>query len=177
MKLREHVARLAGGARYRVRPVRPSDEPGLSRFLETLNPEEIRLRFFRSVRFFQQHRLVGPLAEFDDRHFGLVASLPEDRSERFVATAMLVRDRAGTGAEFAVLVHHDHTRRGLGRYLLDCLLLHARESGVATVFGIALAENTAMLSLARGMGFRLVPDSDDRGCVHMEIPCGLVPPP
>jgi len=106
-----------------------------------------------------------------------VAWLPDDRGAHFVASAMLVSDTRAPVAEFAILVHHDHTHHGLGRYLLECLLLHARQSGIATVFGVALAENVEMLNLAREMGFRLHPVSDDPGCVRMEIPTAMPRPP
>lgn len=176
---REHVVALRDGQRYRVRPVRPSDEPDLARLLERLNPEEIRLRFFSTVRWFS-HRVVGPLAEADDRRFGLVAMLADDPAEQFIASAMLVADAKSAGAEFALLVHHDHTQHGLGRHLLECVLERARASRVGTVYGLVLRENSSMLQLARELGFTQRPDPDDASCLRVEIvtrPAGSAPGP
>lgn len=165
---REHVVPLQNGRRFRVRPVRPSDEPSLEDLLKRLSSEEIRLRFFGPARRFS-HRFVGPLAESDDRRFGLVAMLAEDAAEQFIASAMLVAEADNAVAEFAVLVHHDHTQHGLGRYLLECLLEHARASHVGTVFGLVLSENENMLQLARELGFSQRPDPDESGCFRVEL--------
>ena len=165
---REHVVALREGQQYRVRPVRPSDEPSLEDLLKRLSSEEIRLRFFGPVRRFS-HRFVGPLAEADDRRFGLVAMRADDPAEQLIASAMLVTEADNVSAEFAVLVHHDHTQRGLGRYLLECLLELARARHTGTVFGLVLTENKNMLELARELGFSPRPDPDEAGCVRVEL--------
>jgi acetyltransferase len=165
----EHVVELAPGRRYRVRPVRPADEPALVALLQRLTPDEVRLRFFCCMRHFG-HALVGPLVQLDNvRHLGLVALPALGRDEDLVADAMLIPEADGRHAEFAVLVHHDHAQHGLGRYLIECLVAHANTRGVVQVYGIVLADNDKMLQLAREMGFRARTNPEDPATVRIEL--------
>ena len=95
--------------------------------------------------------------------------LADDPTEEFIASAMLVTEADNAEAEFAVLVHHDHTQHGLGRYLLECLLEHACAHHTGTVFGLVLTENETMLQLAHELGFIQRPDPDEAGCFRVEL--------
>jgi RimJ/RimL family protein N-acetyltransferase/succinyl-CoA synthetase alpha subunit len=156
-----------GAARYLVRPVRPDDEPALLRLLQSLDPETVRLRFFSTIRHFS-HDLAARMTQIDyDRELALVI-LPAGAPERLVGIGTLAADPDGARAEFGVLVDHAHCGQGLGRHLLQCFLDHARAQGIAAVFGEVLAENSAMLGLARRLGFRLHALPDDPGVIHIE---------
>lgn len=155
------------GGRYRYRPVRPPDEPALIALLQRLDPEEVRLRFFVALRHFS-HAMGARMSQIDyDRELSLVLT-PEGRDE-VVAIATLVADPDNTEAEFALLVHHDHAGRGLGRSLLQLLIDEAWRRGIGCVHGVVLAENAAMLAASARLGFRRRPEPDDPGCVRVEI--------
>lgn len=68
-----------------------------------------------------------------------------------------------------MLVHHDYANLGLGRRLMTCVLRAAGEHGIPKVYGVVLAENTAMLDLAKRLGFTLHADPDMPGCVRAEL--------
>jgi GNAT superfamily N-acetyltransferase len=53
----------------------------------------------------------------------------------------------------AVVVRSDRQRRGIGRALLAHAIRQAAVLGLSQVAGLVLPENTAMLALARAMGF------------------------
>ncbi len=162
---------VRGASRYTVRAVRPSDEPAVIALIARLDPEEIRLRFFHYIRHFT-HDMAARLTQADyDRELTLVAT-PEQADEPVIATATLVSDPDGREAEFAVLVHHDYARLGLGRHMLSRLLVHARQQGIGTVYGEVLTENQAMLALARKLGFSVHREPDDPGCMRVEIAIG-----
>src|SRR5699024_6502745 len=129
-----HRVKLRGGQHYIVRAIRPADEPALIELLESLNPEEVRLRFFSIIRQFT-HDMAARMTQIDyDREVSLVAS-PADAPDRLAASATLIADPDSRQAEYAILVHHDHAKIGLGRHLMDCLLRQAHARGVQTVFG------------------------------------------
>jgi RimJ/RimL family protein N-acetyltransferase/succinyl-CoA synthetase alpha subunit len=156
-----------GGARYLVRPVRPDDEPALLSLLQSLDPETVRLRFFTLIRHFS-HDLAARMTQIDyDRELALVI-LPAEAPERLVGIGTLAADPDGARAEFGVLVDQAHCGQGLGRHLLQRFLDHARSQGIAAIFGEVLAENAAMLGLARSLGFRLHALPDDPGVIHVE---------
>lgn len=163
-----HEATLRAGRRYQVRAVRPADEPALLRLLARLDPEEIRLRYFILIRHFS-HDMAARVTQVDyDRELTLVASGVSE-PEEIAAMATLVADPDGAEAEYAVLVHHDHARLGLGRHLLQDLLQIARDRGIGRVHGDVLADNAPMLGLARSLGFAVTRSADDPSCRRVDI--------
>ena len=69
--------------------------------------------------------------------------------------------------EFAIVVRSDLHGHGLGRLLMACLLDFCRARGLASVHGVALADNVDMHRLARACGFQLLPAVD--GNVEMVL--------
>jgi GNAT superfamily N-acetyltransferase len=104
-----------------------------------------------------------------DREVSLVVS-PYDRPDALAGMGTLIADPDNMEAEFAILVHHDHTGVGLGRHLLDCLLRQASARGTEIVYGDVLAQNRPMLQLARSLGFKVKRSLDDASSVRVEIP-------
>ncbi|HET7314502.1 GNAT family N-acetyltransferase [Salinisphaera sp.] len=166
---------------YIVRAIHPADEPLVLGLLDSLSPEEIRLRFFSTIRHFS-HDMAARMTQIDyDREVSLVIS-PVDAPEKLAGMGTLIADPDGREAEFAILIHHAHTGVGLGRHLLDCLLRQAHARGIATVYGDVLAHNRPMLELARALGFSIRRSLDDAGSRRAEIDvahyrnAGLPPP-
>ena len=163
----EHVAQLARGNNYLVRAIRPADEPALIGLFQELNPEEVRFRFFIHLRHFS-HAMAARMTQIDyDRELALVA-FAAGNDQQVVATATLIADADGREAEFAILVHHAHAGRGLGRHLMMRLLDHAHAKGIATVIGDVLSDNRGMLALAARLGFTIKADPLDPGCRRVE---------
>lgn len=151
---------LRNGRRYRVRPILPEDEPALVVLLESLRPEDVRLRFFASIRYFS-HEMAARMTQIDyDREFVLVV-VPDNDESRLCAIAHLVADPDGVEGEYAVLVHHEHAGAGLGRALMEELIAHARRQKLQRVVGDVLRENVPMLTLARRLGFTIGAPPDD----------------
>ncbi|MES1954432.1 bifunctional acetate--CoA ligase family protein/GNAT family N-acetyltransferase [Salinisphaera hydrothermalis] len=163
-----HRVTLRDHHTYIVRAIHPSDEPLVLDLLESLSPEEIRLRFFNTIRHFS-HDMAARMTQIDyDREVSLVIS-PAKRPGELTAMGTIIADPDGREAEFAVLVHHAHTGVGLGRHLLDCLLRQAHARGIGTVYGEILADNRPMLELARSLGFTIRRSLDDATSVRAEI--------
>jgi acetyltransferase len=59
------------------------------------------------------------------------------------------------------MVRSDLKGQGLGYQLMTDILNYARSRGIAHVFGDVLRENTTMLSMARDLGFTIIPDMQD----------------
>ena len=106
-----------------------------------------------------------------DRELALVAH-PLDAPESLRAIGTLIADPDNATGEFALLVRPDHARLGLGRQLLVALIEHARRRGIGRVWGVVLAENEAMLSLARSLGFVRKLDPEDASCRRVELTLG-----
>lgn len=169
---------LGKGLRCRMRAIRPEDEPALIEMLEHTDREAIRLRFFHVIRYFT-HAMAARFSQIDyDRELVLVATLHDADPDAMaiIASGHLSIDDGGKRAEYAILVHQSHARHGLGGYLLKRLIDYARMRGVEVVYGEVLAENKAMLGLARRLGFAVRFNPGDPGCMITEIDLSLLPP-
>ncbi len=149
----EHV--VLGGEALTIRPIRPEDAAAHAAFFARLPPEDVRLRFFSSLRELGAEQ-IARLTQVDyERELALIAVREADGAT--VGVARLVRDAsdadAGHEAEFAVLVQPDMKGRGLAGALTKRLLEWARGRGVSEVVGQVLAENAPMLAFVRRLGF------------------------
>jgi acetyltransferase len=135
----------------RLRPVRPEDEPLLTELMESLTPEDARLRFFSPIRRLP-HRLAARLTQIDyDREMALVA-LPAEGG-RMLGIARITADPDFRDAEFAITIRSELKRKGLGRLLLGRLVSYGASRGLARLHGDVLPENAGMLGLAKSLGF------------------------
>lgn len=159
---------------YRIRTAQASDGEAMKRMLEESEPEDIRLRFFRCVRYFPKNLIEPMLLADEQRHFAFVA-LPEKEPAHIVGSGMLVVEPDGKAAEFALLVARSVTGQGVGTHLLHCLVQEARAHGIPTVYGLIMAENANMIELARHYGFRIQRDTHQAGCVRAEIEVARAP--
>lgn len=164
---REAVSRKG---RFRLRPIRPEDEPALVRMVELSDPEDVRLRFFAPLRRIG-HAFAARLTQIDySREMALVAEPAEPGAQSAIlGVVRLIADPDGERAEFGIMVRSDQKGRGLGRLLMEAILAYARAQRVGTVHGEVLAENTAMLSMARRIGFRQKVHKDDPGLRVLEF--------
>jgi acetyltransferase len=150
------------GEAITLRPIRPEDEPQHRRFLEQIDPEDIRLRVFYSRRTIE-HSELARLTQIDyAREMAFIATRPtaNDGEETLGAVRATV-DPDNQSAEFGVIVRSDLKGSGLGRRLMTKIIEHLRERGTQRIVGTVLRENTGMLELARGLGFQESADPGD----------------
>jgi acetyltransferase len=141
-----------------VRPIRPEDEPQHRRFLESLDAEDMRMRFF-SVRKEMARSELARLTQIDyDREMAFIAEdIDAQGTAHTLGVARTVSDPDNVEAEFAIVVRSELKGQGLGAILFDRLIEHARSRGTARLVGVVLRENTRMLKLAAAMGFKADP--------------------
>jgi len=148
------------GHQYRVRPIRPEDEPALVDMLRRSSPDGVRMRFLRPLRELP-HALAARLSQIDyDREMALVAQPLETGTQSEIhGVARLVSDPDGTAAEFAIMVRSDLTGHGIGRYLMTELLAYADRHEIQRLTGDVYLANQPLLRLAETVGFKV--ESDD----------------
>jgi acetyltransferase len=157
----EKTVRTRDGRVLFLRPIRPEDEPALQEFVSRQSPEDRRLRFFSHVKQLN-HRMAARLTQIDyDREMGLILVDPQAATPEILGIMRISADAVGARAEYAGSVRSDLKRRGLGRLLLEEIIEYARRRGVRELWGEVLAENEAMLSLARKLGFTLRSHPED----------------
>jgi len=160
------------GRDYLLRPILPEDEPALHRAFAQLTPEEIRMRFFAPISQLS-HVAAARFTQIDyDREMALVITepgRPAGEAELF-GVVHIHADPDNERAEYAVIVRHELTRRGLGRLLMQRVIDYARHRGIREIHGDVLRENRAMLTLCEQLGFERRADPDDREIVHVRLP-------
>ncbi|MGQ0676121.1 MAG: bifunctional acetate--CoA ligase family protein/GNAT family N-acetyltransferase, partial [Rhodospirillales bacterium] len=166
-ELEEDVADRTG-RRYRLRPIRPEDEPALRHGFTKLSARDIRMRFFAPLKTLD-HPMAARLTQIDyDREMAFVLEAAGDEGKpELYGVGRLAADPDNVRAEFALVVRSDVSGRGLGGILMDRILKHARRRGIAEVWGDVLAENATMLDLCRRLGFAVAASPEDAATMRV----------
>lgn len=163
------------GRQLLVRPIRPEDETRLGELLNSLAPEDSRMRFFDSIRNLPRARLARFTQIDYDREMALVAvERGSDGVEVVLGEVRAVADPDSVVADFALVVASAIKGRGLGRLLLQSIVAYCRSRGIGELRGETLDGNLRMQRLARGLGFAMTTGAD-RGTIDLRLPLGKQP--
>jgi acetyltransferase len=162
-----------GERRILMRPIRPEDEARHYEFLSRLSPEDIRFRFFSSVRNLP-HSQMARFTQIDfEREMAFIATAPDERGRpETLGVVRVVTDPDNEKAEFAIIVRSDLKGQGMGAALLDKMIAYCRSRGTRQLVGQVMAQNHRMLGLAESRGFRRRP-SDRPDTVEVSLDLGV----
>jgi acetyltransferase len=166
----EESARLRDGRSILLRPIRPEDEDAQQALMSRMTPEDIRFRFFHSVRYLR-HTEMARFTQIDyDREMAFIATAPgSDGIPETLGVVRTITDPDNVSAEFSVLVRSDLKGQGLGGLLMRKMIRYCRERGTTELIGQVLADNADMLRLARRLDF-----TSRRGTDHDVVEIHLV---
>ncbi len=152
----EIPATTRDGLSILVRPIKPEDAPLLVELFHTLSQRSVYHRFFTPLKSLSP-RMLALFTQIDyDRDIALVAIDKGQSKDRMLGVARLMRDPpGGSRGEFAVTVGDPWQGEGVGAILLERLIEIAAERGFDSIWGLVLAENRNMRSLARKLGFSI----------------------
>ena len=141
---------LKSGRTVLIRPISPTDGPGLRAAYDRLSPES-KYRRFLTPKPHLSTAETRYLVQIDGRdHVALVAT-PVDAPDEILAVARFVRlDEDPAQAEFAVVVGDPFQQEGLGTALMERLRVAAAASGITSFKATMLAENLPAHHLVRG---------------------------
>jgi acetate---CoA ligase (ADP-forming) len=160
---------LRDGGSIHVRALRPDDRARLLEHFKGLSQQSRYYRFFGLKRSLTEAELVR-LTQLDFvAHVGLVATLRDATSERFIGVARYIRGEDPTHAEVSFAVLDEHQGRGIGSLLLDHLSRIARASGIVELEADVLGDNNRMLEVFAKSGFK-VRRSNASGVIHVAFP-------
>jgi len=145
-----------------MRPIRPEDEPLLMDLFNSLSTKTRYYRFFSPLKELPQNMIIKFTQIDYRRDMALVALDKTGPEAKMLAVARFISKPGQSDTEFAVVVRDLWQGKGVGRVLLENLILFARDKKIESMSGFVLAENIYMLSLARKLGFQLsrVPGED-----------------
>jgi RimJ/RimL family protein N-acetyltransferase len=139
-------------------------------FLSEVAAEDLRLRFFASMREVSQE-LLDKLINYDPAH-AMAFIAVDEKTRKMLGVVRLHDDAGGDEAEFAILVRSRLKSHGVGWLLMKHMIEFSRHKGLKTVRGQVLSENTAMLVMCAELGFRIADDSDDFSIKTVTLPVG-----
>lgn len=149
----DRTLRLRDGTVVRVRPIRPEDSAIEQEFVRNLSAESKYFRFMSALGELPEAMLVRFTRIDYDREMALIALVCEQGHEVEIGVARYVVDGTASGCEFALVIADAWQHRGLGTILMLELISVARQRGLASMQGVVLATNSAMLGLAHALGF------------------------
>jgi acetyltransferase len=162
---------LRDGWRIFARPVKPDDGPLIRRLLEHVSQEDLRLRFFDSIKQFS-HSFLARLTQLDYARAMAFIAFDESNGDGLHEVLGVVRlhsDATGERGEYAILLRSDLKGHGLGWALMQMIIEYARSEGLKQVYGQILHENTVMLTMCRELGFEVKTDPEDRGIYDVTL--------
>jgi GNAT superfamily N-acetyltransferase len=158
---------LGNDWRIFVRPIRPDDEFLIRDLLVHVSKEDLRLRFFDSIKEFS-HQFIAKLTDLDRlRAIAFVAF--DETSGETLGVVWLYCDSIHETGEYAILLRSDLKGRGLGWALMQVIIEYAKSEGLSRICGQVLQENSIMLKMCRELGFKVVTDAQDRGVCDVTL--------
>ncbi len=164
----ERTLDLSDGSRAFVRPVRPEDDALFRAFFARVTDEDLRLRFFQSVKHFS-HEFIARLTQLDyARSIALVAIDP--RNGEMLGAVRLHADADYNRGEYGILIRSDLKGHGIGWRLMTIMIEYAQWLGLDVVEGQVLRENSTMLAMCQSLGFKTRLDPDDPTIMMVTLP-------
>ncbi len=150
------------GIEVLMRPIKPEDAPLLLDFFNSLSRQTRYYRFFSPLKVLPWQMLARFTQVDYSRDMALVAIDLAETKEKILAVARFISKPGQPDTEFAVVVRDEWQGKGVGRVLLENLIIFAIDKKIECMSGFVLAENIYMLSLARKLGFHLskIPGED-----------------
>lgn len=158
---------LHDGWRIFVRPTSSGDEPLIRELLGHVSKEDLRLRFFDSIKEFSD-QFIAKLTDIDYLHAIAFVAFDEASNETLGVVWLYCNPTHETG-EYAILLRSDLKGRGLGWALMQLIIEHAKSEGLKQMCGQILQENAVMLKMCRELGFKVVTDAQDRGVCDVTL--------
>jgi acetyltransferase len=133
-------------------PGAAGDDALFRAFFARVSDEDLRLRFFQSVKHFS-HEFIARLTQLDyARSIALVAIEP--RSGEMLGAVRLHADADYHRGEYGILIRSDLKGHGIGWRLMAIMIEYAKWLGLDVVEGQVLRENSTMLAMCQSLGFK-----------------------
>lgn len=160
---------LADGTPVLLRPVLPSDGPGLLRLVASLSRASRNARF-PGVSASLTPSQLAELTELDfEHHIGFVITVPDEGGERLIGEARFMVDGTTGSADITLVVADAWQRHGIGTRALLAMAGAAARRGLRWLRADVACQNAAALSLMHHCGFTRTPhpEEDDLEQLHL----------
>lgn len=170
VRYRARLVRLGDGRAVTLRAIDAADGPEIVQAFERLSSESRYTRFMQHKKQLDPAALARGVNPRPGQDFAFVATVPAPDGIDIVGAAQYVRmaDADATACEFAITVAENWRGSGLAARLMASLIRRARRDGYDRMEGLVNAGNSAMLGLARRLGFTVKAVTDDAAVLCVE---------
>ena len=149
----ETYFQMKNGMTIKIRPIKPTDERLLQGLYYSLDEDDRYLRFFSRNRKFP-HKFVQPLVTIDyQTDMIIIGETLEDGELKIVASAAFFKTQRPSTVELGIVVKKNFRKTGIAKFLLNYLIMIARELNYKYFTGSVLLENKAMLYILNNSGY------------------------
>ena len=130
------------------RLIRPDDSDRIKELFYNLSEETIFFRFLIPLKSIQRQTLQDFYNVDQDNDISIVAVIKsddEEESEIIIGAARYLLTRTTNQAEFALVVHDDYQRKGIGKFLINHLMRIAKSKGVDAFVAYVHPQNQPMI--------------------------------
>jgi RimJ/RimL family protein N-acetyltransferase len=156
-----------GSWRILVRPLKPDDDPRIRDLLAHVSQQDLRLRFFDSIKEFSPE-FIARLTHLDYARAMAFVAIDEASSDT-LGVVRLHTDESREAGEYAILLRSDLKGKGLGWALMQIIIEYAKFRGLKRIYGQILSENFVMLRMCRELGFHVAVIPEDRGIYEVTL--------
>lgn len=143
---------LKNNTKIVVRPSKASDVNGLQNLFYQLPPEDVYTRFFRNLKCLSVSE-AEHLCNVDyNKEMAFVITAGERENEKIVGSSFYTVNPSTHMADVAYMVLHEWQGMGLGTILQQRMVEYAKSKGLRGFTADILANNQAMLKLAKKCG-------------------------
>lgn len=148
-----------GGLKILIRPVKISDEPLLKEFFYDLSDESLYRRFMSMRKDMPHDRLQNFVVIDYTKEMVILAVLKEGGKETVIGMGQYTPDEKTLQVEAAIVVKDEFQRQGVGKEIVQYLVLLGKRRGLTGVTASVLMENKPMLRLLENSGFDIEKES------------------
>ena len=143
-----------------LRSITSEDKRIEKELIDGLSIQSSRYRFFHVIKQATEE-MVNQFCDIDYKNeIAIIAEYNSNDKKRNVGVVRLFIDPSLQTGEFAILVADNFQGSGLGTKFMETLIDIGRKKGLKSIYGIVLAENNSMLTLAKEFGFSIGANSD-----------------
>ena len=138
-----------------LRSITSKDKRIEKELIDGLSLQSARYRFFHVIKEATEE-MVDKFCDIDYKdEVAIIAEYNANGKQRNVGVVRLFIDTNQQAGEFAILVADNFQGSGLGTKFMETLIDIGRKKGLKSIYGIVMAENSGMLTLAKEFGFSI----------------------
>lgn len=158
---------LTNDMKILIRPILPEDALLYEGFMKKNNFDDIRHRFFGSMKELS-HDLVSQLTQVDYDNTMAFVALDELNGD-LLGISRYARDNDSRHAEYTVMTRSDLKAHGIGFSLTSILIEYAKLKMIDEIWVQIMRDNYEMIEMCKDLHFIITADETDSFCVIAKL--------